>query len=111
MTDRALIERLEDRVDRLEAQVAGLVGRGPEENPLVRGINVRGWDGPPMVGKRMSECPVAFLTLYAAAYTSMAFRCERQGAHYNARLDYATAHLARTWRRKLTQDHALQEVG
>lgn len=41
---------------------------GPHGNPEIKAKDPRDWSGPPMTGKRMSECPATYLDLLAERY-------------------------------------------
>jgi hypothetical protein len=108
MTDRELLRRLEQRVDRLEAHLhrsgqPRLDGRDPAvsgqrgTDPLVR-FDLRAFPDTRMRGRPMSECDPGFLTEYASLFEGFAFRSEQAGDHRGAARDRAVAERARYWR-------------
>jgi len=52
----------------------------PHGDPIIKAKSPRDWNGPSMEGKRLSECPPAYLNLLAQRFDYFAEKAETEGA-------------------------------
>ncbi len=106
-----VLEEIRKQTALLERIAAALAGGAPATassprvdidsahgNPLIKAKDPRDWSGPPMTGKRFSECPPEYLDLLAERLDYFAGKePDAKKANYN-RLDAARA---RGWAARL----------
>lgn len=63
----------------------------PHGNPEIKAKDPRDWTGPPMTGKRLSECPATYLDLLAERYDYFATKDPDEKKQHYAKLDAARA--------------------
>ena len=110
---RDLLVRIDAKLDAvLAAQRDGGTGAEPKEtgqiaddadldhpdfgDPAIWLDNVRGWDGEPMKGRKMSQCPSEFLELLATALDNIGTSQKRSGNSKYWR-NHKDAGRARAW--------------
>lgn len=81
---------------------------GPHGDPAIKAKDPRDWSGPPMTGRRFSECPPEYLDLLADRFDYFASKEEdAKKARYN-QLD---ASRARGWAQRIRSGRVPQPAG
>ena len=95
----ALLERILAALGTAAPAANDAVCNGPHGDPVVKAKDPRDWTGPPMKGRKFSECPPEYLDLLADRYDYFATKddADEKAVKY-AKLDAARA---RAWAARL----------
>jgi hypothetical protein len=74
------------------------VCNGPHGDPVIKAKDPRDWSGPPMTGRKFSECPPEYLDMLADRYDYFATKDEDATKQRYAKMDAARA---RGWAARL----------